>query len=175
MASFATSYIPTTTATATRAADSASMTGTNFSSWFNASAGTFVVEYNTGIPMPNSARNYLVTFVDGGSNRLSIRVNDVGSTANLIIGTGVGTSAVNDPAATITNTVRKVAATWGASDIAFTSGGLNPNVTVTATAPVVTNVSFGQSAGSGNINGHIRSIRYYSTRLPNATLQSLTA
>jgi hypothetical protein len=37
---FPTSYIPTTTATVTRTADNASMTGSNFSSWYNSSEGT---------------------------------------------------------------------------------------------------------------------------------------
>jgi hypothetical protein len=40
---FSTSYIQTTTATITRNADSASITGTNFSSWFNSNVGTFYV------------------------------------------------------------------------------------------------------------------------------------
>jgi len=39
---FPTSYIPTTTATVTRAADVASITGTNFSSWYNSNAGTLL-------------------------------------------------------------------------------------------------------------------------------------
>ena len=42
---FATSYIPTTSASATRTADAASMTGANFSSWFNKGEGTII--YNT--------------------------------------------------------------------------------------------------------------------------------
>ena len=37
----ATSYIPTTSAEVTRAADSAVMTGPNLSSWYNAAEGTF--------------------------------------------------------------------------------------------------------------------------------------
>lgn len=40
--SFPTSYIPTSGSTATRSADVASMTGTNFSSWYNQSEGTVV-------------------------------------------------------------------------------------------------------------------------------------
>jgi hypothetical protein len=39
---FPTSYIATAGATATRAADRCSITGDNFSSWFNQSAGTFI-------------------------------------------------------------------------------------------------------------------------------------
>jgi hypothetical protein len=40
--SFPTSYIPTTSATATRAADVASITGANFSSWYNQGSGSVV-------------------------------------------------------------------------------------------------------------------------------------
>jgi hypothetical protein len=40
---FPTSYIPTTTATVTRAADVASITGANFSGWYNHSEGTMAV------------------------------------------------------------------------------------------------------------------------------------
>ena len=43
--SFPTSYIPTTTATVTRAADVASMTGTNFSSWYNVNQSTFSLNF----------------------------------------------------------------------------------------------------------------------------------
>jgi len=43
--SFPTSYIPTTTATVTRAADVASMTGTNFSSWYNNTEGTVFADF----------------------------------------------------------------------------------------------------------------------------------
>ena len=39
---FPTSYIPTTASTVTRSADNASMTGTNFSSWYNQTEGTIV-------------------------------------------------------------------------------------------------------------------------------------
>jgi hypothetical protein len=40
---FPTSYIPTTASTVTRAADVASITGTNFSSWYNQSQGSFLL------------------------------------------------------------------------------------------------------------------------------------
>lgn len=41
---FPTSYIPTTTTSLTRNADVATMTGTNFSDWFNATEGTFAAQ-----------------------------------------------------------------------------------------------------------------------------------
>ena len=42
LGSFQTSYIPTTSSAVSRAADAASISGTNFTSWFNQSEGTFV-------------------------------------------------------------------------------------------------------------------------------------
>ena len=43
---FATSYIPTTTTSLTRNADVVSMTGTNFSDWYNVGAGTWFIQTN---------------------------------------------------------------------------------------------------------------------------------
>jgi hypothetical protein len=45
--SFPTSYIPTVASTVTRAADVASITGANFSSWFNPVNGTFFLNWKT--------------------------------------------------------------------------------------------------------------------------------
>jgi hypothetical protein len=53
-----TSYIPTVATTVTRNADVPKMTGTNFSNWFNASAGTFFINTN--------ARNADVLLTAGG-------------------------------------------------------------------------------------------------------------
>ena len=65
---FPTSYIPTTTATVTRATDVASMTGTNFSSWWNGSKqGTLFFNHDL-TPETQSATNsnsMIVAFADG--------------------------------------------------------------------------------------------------------------
>lgn len=59
---FATSYIPTTTASLTRNADVVTMTGTNFSSWYNIGAGSWYIQTN--------ARN-AATILTAGSFSLS--------------------------------------------------------------------------------------------------------
>jgi hypothetical protein len=48
--SFPTSYIPTSGSTVTRSADAASITGTNFSSWYNSSAGTVFTKFKSQYP-----------------------------------------------------------------------------------------------------------------------------
>ena len=47
---FPTSYIPTIASTVTRSADNASMTGTNFSSWYNQTEGTIVSNCVSRVP-----------------------------------------------------------------------------------------------------------------------------
>jgi hypothetical protein len=57
---FATSYIPTVASTVTRNADVVSMTGTNFSDWYNATEGSVVIQYGG-----QSSFGRAFTFSDG--------------------------------------------------------------------------------------------------------------
>ena len=59
---FATSVIPTTTTALTRNADVASMTGTNFSSWFNAAEGTLLAQVIYGADV-----NCKTAFINNGA------------------------------------------------------------------------------------------------------------
>ena len=69
LGAFATSFIPTDGTTKTRNADVATMTGTNFSSWYNASAGTFVSSYSNV-----AVNSYVFSAQDAaGTNRFFIR------------------------------------------------------------------------------------------------------
>ena len=64
---FPTSYIPTTSATVTRSVDNASMTGTNFSSWYNFNQGTFFTKATW--PYPNNVNiNYAQLSFGAGVN-----------------------------------------------------------------------------------------------------------
>jgi len=64
-ASFATSYIATTSASATRTADLANMTGTNFTSWFNNAEGTMYSETSL---IGANGYNGVLRFSDGTIN-----------------------------------------------------------------------------------------------------------
>ena len=69
---FATSFIPTGATSVIRNADVATMTGTNFSSWYNASEGTFVVGFTKTSGL--SAANNILLNADNTdfSNRIQI-------------------------------------------------------------------------------------------------------
>ena len=81
---FPTSYIPTTTATVTRAADVASVTGSNFSSWYNQTEGTVFADV-TLARLPSLAGSNIIGIGDGtNSNR--VQLNSGSSSAGNING-----------------------------------------------------------------------------------------
>ena len=61
--SFPTSYIPTSGSTVTRSADSASITGTNFSSWFGSTEGSILMNFKSNMLSSNDC--VVLSFDDG--------------------------------------------------------------------------------------------------------------
>lgn len=174
--SFATSYIPTTTAQATRAADVAVMTGTNFSSWYNQSEGTLYAEYdiNSSTTAPNN-ETAIATDDGTSANRHELRRTTSGYTS--IVFVAGSTSYVNmaDNAPILAgSTTRKSSYSYKVNDVAFTSNGLTVVTDTTVTLPTVTTFRIGSSIANGPLNGHIKALAYYNTRLSNAQLQTLT-
>lgn len=174
---FATSYIPTTTAQVTRTADIAVMTGTNFSSWYNASEGTFVATFEaspntftTYVAASNGvvAQNSMHMDNDGAGNMRAAYYS--GSVAVALLGLGaVGTIGA----------VNKMASAYRLNDFsASRNGGAVVTDTLGAVPVGVVQLNIGAdpSGAATNVsNTHIRSIAYYNTRLPNTQLQVLSA
>jgi hypothetical protein len=170
---FSTSYIPTTSATVTRAADNASMVGSNFSSWYNQSGGTLVVNGDT---VSNSGNR---VYFDVGANgafgttaytvQTSTYVGLLPGAAPVNMTSTVTTTALTNKIATAmqnNNSIIAVNASLGVVDAACT-------MPASATTLTVGGTQFGGTFGN-YLNGHIQSIKYYPTRLPNADLQRLT-
>jgi hypothetical protein len=180
--SFQTSYIPTTTAAATRNADAASMTGVNFSSWFRQDEGTITAEYDvTGYnPAALSTFYRAISMNDGTStNRMIIANTNTGS--NLYPYGFMQTNGVTQAEFYITaaqfgiNTVRKTSLAYKFNDTVFITQALSATTDTTCTVPVVTQLGIGSDPGGSNtLTGHIRRISYYPARLSNTQLQTLT-
>lgn len=169
---FATSYIPTVASQVTRSADVATMTGTNFSSWYNQSEGTFVTSTSRlstsaldGISASayTDANNNIELFARTVDNRLL--VFNGGATQVNLIDTGKVSAGV--PFAT--------AAAYALNNYALTTNGGAVLTDTSATVPTAIALGIGSRSSNLFYNGHIRQIAYYNTRLPNATLQALTA
>lgn len=172
--SFATSYIPTVASQVTRAADQASMTGTNFSSWYNQSAGSFYVDADCAkdnsviIDASNNATSNRNTITRASSTSFTDQVTSGSSSQATMTPTTVNWANMN-----------KVMVGYAANDFAAVGNGGAVSTDTNGSVPVsLSQLNIGgdyAATAALYLNGHIRTIRYYNQRLPNTTLQSLTA
>ena len=172
---FATSFIPTAGATATRSADVATMTGTNFSSWYNQSEGTFVCSADTADA--NTANRSIYYASNAGSTDIVYGVAGTLRTIRVLVSGGETGGA---SAGAFTNNVpAKTAGAYKVNDFAASfNGGTVATDTVGAVPTTVDRLTIGTNTALQSLlylNGHVRSIAYYNTRLPNTTLRALTA
>lgn len=168
---FPTSYIARVDATAaSRAADAASMTGTNFSSWYRADEGTlFADSIRTGAALTSA-------FIADGTlnNYISLYSNTSGVSIAQVQAGGVS-QAVWTSGATTSGAPFKAALAYKTNDFAYVFNGGTANVDTSGVLPVVDRLGIAQfTNGSGFGNGYLRKLAYYPTRLTNAQLQALT-
>lgn len=170
---FPTSYIPTTTAAATRSADVASIEGSNFSSWYRQDEGTMFAEMDR-----NTAISTLTTVVsindNSANNRLYNFRQDSASALTVISVTGGTLDA--SPGVTLANTSNRnrVAAAQSLNNLAAVANGGTAVPDTSVAMPTVNQVQIGNVTGTSFFNGTIRRLTYWPTRLPNNTLQSIT-
>lgn len=174
MSSFATSYIPTLASTVTRAADQASMQGTNFSSWYNQAQGSLYAEsedngpntigaatlFNTGAAGNNAIAFYGVGTLN--TTRLLVRLNSV-----YIINTS----------SSVTTQPIKQAASFKDGTVSCTANGIlfvtNVNVNIPHNLDTL---YIGYFPGTVSyLTGHIRKISYYPVALSSSNLVALTS
>jgi len=170
---FATSYIPTTTASVTRNADAASMTGTNFSSWFNNAEGALYAE---GSYIGLQASKPMVSINDStSSNVIQIQTNpSTASTSRGYIASG-GTAQATIGTAGIfaLNQYSSLALAYASNDFAMSSNGLAVSTDTSGTVPSVSRLEIGNAYGIQS-SIYISRIAYYPQRLTDAQLQALT-
>ena len=152
----ATSYIPTTTAAVTRNADVATITGTNLSSFWQASKGGVLVRARPGTV---SGTRPWVQFDDGtADNLIAIR----GNTTNpeLYIVDSTTPQAQIDAGTIAANTDYAMTAWWNTDDCKARLNNGAVFSDTSATIPTVDQMRIG-SDGTNYLNGHIASIGYY--------------
>jgi hypothetical protein len=174
---FATSYIPTAASQVTRTADIATITGANFSQWFNAAAGTFVVDVSLN-SAPAIATFSLYSASDNTTNERIFVGTGGGSGGNIntVVTDGGVLQAQTVNGSLASAGLHKYANAYALNDFASVANGSAAVTDTSGTLPTVDRLYIGAGAvGTAPINGHIRSIRYYPSRLTNAQLVSLTA
>jgi hypothetical protein len=166
---FATPYIPTVASQVTRVADSAVMTGVNFSSWFNPEQGAFVVDGYGAV----SGRALVVanSDVSTANDRLLVYNSTSGQF-------GVTTASVlqaNLDAGTPSFTsYDKYAASYKFNDFAASLNGGAVATDTVGVLPVVNQLQIGNQGGSIQLNGYIKRLTYYPQALTSANLQAIT-
>jgi hypothetical protein len=169
--SVATSYIPTVASTATRTADSVSLTGA--SSLIGQTEGTLFVEAIFTNVAGSSFARVLECFT-GANDRISIVIN--ASTARGFITTAsVDTQGGTMSESVANNTIYRIALAYavGASQGAFYVNGTG-DITSPTAIPATASINIGQSIVGGVVPQWIRAVALYPTRLSNAQLAVLT-
>jgi hypothetical protein len=177
---FPTSYVKTEAAQVTRSADVAVMTGTNFSSWYRADEGTFYLDADM-YEVQSTFFRYLLS-VNTGSGVTDDLIGFIApSNGNNVRGSVAagGVSQAGLQTAITFNSMFKGGFAYKTNDFAASFNGGTP---LTDTSGIVTagvNRIYiaGASDNGGGVNSstHIRKVAYYPARLPNATLQAITA
>lgn len=164
LGSVGSSYIPTVAASANRSADLLSITGANFSGFWNASEGTIKF---SGIN-------------DGDTSGLYMSINDTtanevisfGRTSSTNVQTKITDGGVDQFDETLTgsadNSTIKMALGYKLNDCAGAVNGVLGTPDTSATIPTVSQIQF-----SGN-NWWLRDLSYYGSKLSNGSIRALT-
>ena len=168
---FATSYIPTVASQVTRAADAASMTGTNFSSWWRPDEGTFVA---TSAAVSTGTFRRIVSADDGTSNNIIYLSHSNDNARGFVIVNGVAEASFTS--STFSGNFGTEALGYKFNNVGFAFNGTLSTTDTAATIPVVNRLNIGSAIGTSNfLNGHIRKIAFYPARVTNEQLQALTS
>jgi len=172
-----TSFIPTTTAAVTRNADAISVTGP-VSGSIGQLSGTIYAEVDIRSFASSLQRRIISLRVDG-SNVLSLEMNVAGNGFDFIAASG-GVS-VTASASGITTGIYKIAVGYNSvasGTVLYVNGILRDTKTIAI--PNLSAAVFGlgvraDGAAGTQLNGRIRAVALYTTRLTNAELAALTS
>jgi len=168
------SYIATTSASATRSADVMQITGSNFSGFWNQSEGTFATECDAN-GFNASGVNYMGVASTGGLSQYAFVGRFQGSLSSLNYQVYNGSPDCSITLTPAGSNPTKSAFGFKANDCAASAnaGAVSTDTTVAMTT-ALTQLEIGNFLGNNFLNGHIARLRYWNTRLDNATLRALS-
>ena len=174
---FPTSYIPTTTASVVRSADVCSISASNFTGFWNQSAGTLVEAFEAS---PNTNTTY-VSASNGNIVQNSVHMDNDTGLMRAVYYSGSSLVATLDLGSVGTvGTVNTIATAYSVNDFAASrNGGTVVTDTSGAVPASLSQMNIGadersQTPTSFYSNRCIKSLRYYKKRLANAKLQTLS-
>ena len=170
---FPTSYIPTTSATATRASEVTEITGTNFSDFHNPREFTLYAKYTLG----DDASSLGILHLIGATSADTASVHySASSAAQATLNTN-GVNLVNISPTGYSNpgVYSRAFAVSGSSANQAINGVLpSGGFTGPFVMPALIKMQIGTEGSASQINGHIAKVAYYPKRLTDEQLQALT-
>jgi hypothetical protein len=172
---FPTSYIQTVASQVTRAADSASMTGTNFSSWYNQAEGTMFASGNGARGQFPMVFGITETTANINNQVSTFIFNGVTPTSDVWSG-GVSQASLPQTNAVSLGGAFALSVAVKTNDFALSAQGLPVSGDTSGTLPgSFTRLDIGARNTVLQLNGTIRKIAYYPLRVTNANLIALTS
>ena len=182
----ATSYIPTTTAQVTRAADTSTsaqttraadnavISGTNFSQWFRVDEYSLFAEFVTN-SLNAAGYDSIAELIKSSSSRVGMYVNkNVSNIVTIDMRTATANKQTNSPASCLSNSKNKTVFSLNRSTIrAATNGSVSADSAVIAIPLDINQLIIGKYDSMANMC--IRSLKYYPKALTSAELQAMTA
>ena len=170
----ATTYIPTTTGTGSRAADTIIASGALVSGLIGQTEGTIYAE----VDVRALAADKNIIQIDDGSfnNRIGLFLNPTPNRLLFLMSSG-GTP--NSVSGTVATGVTKIAASYASGNVqVFTNGSFLVSGTLANPTVALTNISIGSRISVGvyglHLNDRLRAAALYTTRLTDAQLAELT-
>ena len=162
--SVATSYIPTSGSTVTRAADKLQITGTDFSNFYNPSEGTIYFE-----GVNNSLIDPRLFSISTGQSQDKFRIDLDNGTKMRIALSENGNATVNTSFNFNSNSLFKVALSFKGGDVNASANGVNVLNSTPSSIPSFSQLSIGSNYnGGGNyLLGHIKRFIYWPTHSDN--------
>ena len=174
---FATSYIPTTTASVVRSGDVCSITGAAFSGFYNQPEGTLFADVTPqtvdqsslvlGVNTSTFSNSHLIYKINATFSAIGRRW---GTSSNMAISQEVSIVTPTD----VATSRSRLAYGYKLNNYAFAYAGGIVGTDTLANVPSPTSMRIGSRDDGLFINGHLASVRYYRLRLSNAKLQAIT-
>lgn len=150
------------------------MTGTNFSSWYNQTEGTIYVDQV--VTSTGGSNQAAATLQQSSTQYLTIGQNSSGaggSSSAFYIRDTTDQAVLNSSLTIALGSIIKSCGAYKVNSIAFSANGLATITDTSSTVPTPTELRL-SNVGTVASSRSIRRIVYWPTRLPDATLQSLT-
>jgi hypothetical protein len=176
---FATSYIPTTTTSLTRNADVVSMTGTNFSDWYNASEGTFSIRADL-LDAGSLAKNPFGQVYGTATTTLFMGKRIAGGSAidfQFFVRDTTTQAFITPLSALLTsNTFFTGVSAYKANSFQAACNAIAGTPDISGTVPTgLTAFNIGSSGTeTAYLNGHVSQVSYWPQRITNAEAQAFS-